>query len=115
MNDFYSRIIENILKIKRDRNLTQAVMAEYIDTSRSQMSKILRGEVLLSIEQMSKFATNCSMSEIDLITYPEKWIPLESGKSEPVEATLQIKLKKEKKDQVLKLVFGENNLEILNK
>ncbi len=34
---------------------------------------------------------------------------------EPIEATLQIKLKKDKKDQVLKLVFGENNLEILNK
>ncbi len=34
---------------------------------------------------------------------------------EPIEATLQIKLKREKKDQVLKLVFGENNLEILNK
>ncbi len=34
---------------------------------------------------------------------------------EPIEATLQIKLKRDKKDQVLKLVFGENNLEILNK
>ena len=34
---------------------------------------------------------------------------------EPVEAILQIKLKKDKKDQVLKLVFGDNNIEILNK
>ena len=34
---------------------------------------------------------------------------------EPVEAILQIKLKKDKKDQVLKLVFGENDIEILNK
>ncbi len=34
---------------------------------------------------------------------------------EPIEATLQIKLKRDKKDQVLKLVFGENNLEILNR
>ena len=34
---------------------------------------------------------------------------------EPVEAVLQIKLKKDKKDQVLKLVFGENNIEILNR
>lgn len=32
-----------------------------------------------------------------------------------LKATLTIELKKEKKDQVLKLVFGENNLEILNK
>lgn len=34
---------------------------------------------------------------------------------EPIKATLQIELKKDKKDQVLKLVFGDNNLEILNK
>lgn len=34
---------------------------------------------------------------------------------EPLEAILQIKLKKDKKDQVLKLVFGDNNIEILNK
>ena len=32
-----------------------------------------------------------------------------------VEAVLQIKLKKDKKDQVLRLVFGDNNIEILNK
>ena len=32
-----------------------------------------------------------------------------------LKATLTIELTKEKKDQVLKLVFGENNLEILNK
>ncbi len=34
---------------------------------------------------------------------------------EPVEAILQIRLRKEKKDQVLRLVFGDNNIEILNK
>jgi hypothetical protein len=32
-----------------------------------------------------------------------------------IEAILQIKLQADKKDQILKLVFGENNLEILNK
>lgn len=32
-----------------------------------------------------------------------------------VKATLTIELKKEKKEQVLKLVFGDNNLEILTK
>ncbi len=34
---------------------------------------------------------------------------------EPVKAVLQLELQEDKKDQVLKLVFGENNLEILNK
>ena len=55
------------------------------------------------------------MSEIDLITYPEKYVKSDKLTDEPVEAVLQIKLKKDKKDQVLKLVFGENNIEILNR
>ena len=46
--------------------------------------------------------------------YPQKYTS--DGKtSEDVEAILQIKLKKDRKEQVLKLVFGDNNLEILNK
>ena len=39
----------------------------------------------------------------------------EESESEPVEAILQIKLQKSKKDQVLKLIFGDNDIEILNK
>lgn len=115
MEDFYKRVISNILKIKNDKGLSQVEMAEMIGTSPSQMSKILRGEVILSIAQMSKFATGVSMSEIDLITYPDKYVPVMSPDAEPLEAILQIKLKKEKKDQVLKLVFGDNNFELLNK
>lgn len=35
--------------------------------------------------------------------------------SNDIKAVLTIELKKEKKEQVLRLVFGDNNLEILNK
>lgn len=114
-NSFYNGILENIRKIKKERGLTQVVLAEYAEVGPSQMSKILRGDVYLSIDQMSKIASGLSMREIDLITYPEVYVPRQSVESEPLEATLQIKLKKDKKDQVLKLVFGENNLEILNR
>ena len=52
---------------------------------------------------------------IDVITYPDRYVKVQGSEAEPVEAVLQIKLKKDKKDQVLKLVFGDNNIEILNK
>ena len=55
------------------------------------------------------------MSEIDILTYPEKYVKVQSAEAEPVEAVLQIKLKQDKKDQVLRLIFGDNNIEILNK
>ena len=50
-----------------------------------------------------------------VITYPDRYVKVQDSEAEPVEAVLQIKLKKDKKDQVLKLVFGDNNIEILNK
>lgn len=109
-----TRIIENLRKIMRDRGLTQTTLAEYACTSPSQFSKILNGSVQLSLDQISNLANSLSMSEIDLISYPDKYVKVGTG-PEPLEAILQIRLSKDKKDQVLKLVFGENNIEILNK
>lgn len=113
--EFSEKLLANIRKIQRDRNLTQSALADAIGVTPSQMSKMLRGNVSFSLEQVSCLAHYLSMDEIDLFTYPDKYVKLSSGDPEPVEAILQIKLKKDKKDQVLKLVFGENNIEILNK
>ena len=112
---FTEQIINNLRKLMNDRGLTQATMSEFADTSPSQFSKILNGSVQLSLLQLSNIARSLSMSEIDLITYPDMYVKSAKQQDEPVEAILQIKLKKDKKDQVLKLVFGENNIEIFNK
>lgn len=114
-NDFYTNLISNIVKIMRDRQLTQATVANYLKTSPSQFSKILKGDVKLSFTQLSNLATHLSMPEIDIITYPDKYYKHENAEPDQVEAILQIKLKKDKKDQVLRMVFGDNNVEILNK
>lgn len=112
---FSEKIISNIRKIMRDRSLSQATMAEYAGTSESQFSKILNGKVQLSLWQLENLASKLSIREIDLITYPQVYVEKSVGEEEPVEAILQIKLKKDKKDQVLKTVFGDSNIEILNK
>lgn len=109
-------IIKNLRKIMADRSLTQATMARYADTSASQFSKILNGTVQLSLEQLSNLATNLSMREIDIITYPEIYVSKEETKPDDnVEVVLQMKLTRDKKNQVLNLVFGDNDIEILNK
>lgn len=112
---FTEKILQNIRKIMNDKNLTQYAIAEYMGTSESQFSKILKGSVQLSLKQLENLASSLSMREIDIITYPARYVEDSAAENEPVEAVLQIKLKKDKKDQVLKLVFGENNIEILNK
>lgn len=109
------KIISNIIKILNARNLTQSTLAAPLDITEGNISKLLHGKTKLTYDMLSKIASYLSMSEIDIITWPEKYVKLSSPDAEPVEAVLQIKLKKDKKDQVLKLVFGENNIEILNK
>lgn len=105
-------VVENIRKIIMDKGITQVAASELVGTSASQMSKILNGEVQISIWQISNFATNLGMEIIDVFTYPNKYVKAEdrNDNKEPIEAVLQIKLRKDKKDQVLKLIFGEHNL-----
>ena len=113
--NFYDGVLLSLIKIMRDRNLTQAAMAEYMGVSPSHFGKVVRGEVKMSFVQMSNLASNLSMSEIDLMTYPDKYIRVGKPEDDPVKAVLQIELKKDTKDQVRKLLFGEHNIEILNK
>lgn len=108
-------LVGNLRKIMRDRNLTQAILAEYMGTNPSQVSRILKGGLNVTLTHISNLAQNLSLREIDIFTYPEQYTAPKKNGEEPVEAILQVKLNKAKKDQVLKLVFGDNNFEILNK
>ena len=69
----------------------------------------------MKVKELEIISNVLGISVIDLITYPKKYVEKNSSEEEPVEAILQIKLKRDKKEQVLKLVFGDNNIEILNK
>lgn len=112
---FYKSIVENVRKIMIDRNITQAAMAEYMGMGAPQFSKIINGTVKLSLDNISNLATGLNMREIDIITYPEIYVSnCESASDDGMEAVLQIRLKKNKRDQVLNLIFGDNNIKILN-
>lgn len=108
-------VIDNLRKIMIDRKLTQATIGAYGGISASQISKVFSGQVGISITQLENIATCLDMRIIDLFTYPEIYVPSKSAKEDEITASLTIQLKKEKKEQVLRLVFGDNNLEILNK
>lgn len=115
---FTEKIVENIRKILVNREMKQATAALYMEVSPSQFSRILQGKVSLSMDQLSKFASGAGMREIDVITWPDVYEvrkPSQKKEVDPVEAILQIRLQSDKKDQVLKLIFGENNIEILNR
>ncbi len=115
MQDLSLKIVENLRKIIALRKLKQAAVGEFADISESQFSRVLSGQVQLSINQLANIASGLEMSVIDIITYPDVYVPRDKKEDDDSEVLVQFKLKKEKKNQVLKLVFGENDIEILNK
>ena len=108
------RLIQNIIQIRKSKGLTKRSMAEAIGINEASYGRIENGKIALSYKQLTDIASALDMPVINIITYPDKYVKCETQEDEPVEAVLQIKLKKDKKDQVLKLVFGEDNVEILN-
>ncbi len=110
-----SKLIKNIAQIRNAQGLTKRSMAAALNINEASYGRIENGKIALSYSQLAQIASIFQMSVIDVIGYPDRYVKAEPTGEEPVEAVLQIKLKKDKKDQVLKLVFGENNIEILNK
>lgn len=107
------KIVENLRKIRNERNLTQAALAMFAGLDESQMSRIMKGELNLSIDRLEGIARGLRMSPVDIITYPEIYVR-KTSHEEDVEAVLMIKLKESKRKQVLKSVFGREDIEILN-
>ena len=111
------KINEQLKFIRETNGLSQKELTEKVNKSQSAYARIELGKTKIDFDTLADFASVFSLSVIDVITYPEKWGPLGGPqKDEAVtKVVLQIELKKEKKDQVMKLVFGDNNIEILNK
>lgn len=108
-------IARNIREIRLKKSINQQFLADALEVDVAVISNIEKGKRELRVNELEKIANALEVSVIDLIVYPKKYIEKTEGEEEPLEAILQIKLKKDKKEQVLKLVFGENNIEILNK
>jgi transcriptional regulator with XRE-family HTH domain len=110
------------IKIKelRDRaGYSQEEMAEKMGLSQSAYARFELSKTKIDLDRLESFAKQLNISLIDVITYPERYINIrdiskelkESGESDVI---VQIKVKGNKRDDVLKSLFGEN-LEILNK
>ncbi|MBR3624901.1 MAG: helix-turn-helix transcriptional regulator [Bacteroidaceae bacterium] len=108
-------VVDKIRKIINDRGITQETAAEMMGTSSSQLSRILSGNVKLSLWQLSNFATNIGMEIQDVFTYPDKYVKKANTNAEPLETIIQIKLQGEQREKILKQLFGDKNIELLNK
>lgn len=106
------QILQNILKIRTNKGFTQQNVAEHLGIEQGSYSLIEKGRRELSIERLLQIAIFLEVDVKDIITYPNTEY---NNSDDEVKAVLQIELKKDKKEQVMKLIFGDNNLEILNR
>jgi transcriptional regulator with XRE-family HTH domain len=108
-------IAKNIREIREKKHLNQRVISDALNSDSAVASNIENGKRELKVSELEKIANALGVDVLYLITYPEEYVKKIEPKREPVEAILQIKLQADKKDEVLKLVFGNDNIEILNK
>ena len=106
-----SDVVKNFRFIRESQGLSQEMVAEKMNKTQSSYARIERGATKIDLDTLFAFAKVMGMSVIDVISYPKKMV--EEGENMNIEAILQLRLTKAKKEEVLKIVFGENNLELL--
>lgn len=108
------KVVANIIQIRHKQGFTKRYVSQIIGMNEASYGRIENGEIALAYSHLARIARCFNMSVVDIITYPYEY-KMVASEEEPVEAILQIKLRRDTQDQVLKLVFGNNDLEILNK
>ena len=104
-------VVRNFRLIRENKGLSQETVAEKMHKTQSSYARVERGATKIDLETLFMFAKVMDMSVIDIIAYPKKMV--EEGEKMSIEAILQLRLTRTKKDEVLKIVFGDNNLELL--
>ncbi len=100
------------MKYVEKKGYSQEYVAQQIGMKQSGFSLIMSGGRELKYNTLLQIANALQENVIDIITYPEKFIPT-SGESDGIETILQIRLDTEKRDQIMELLFGEKGKELL--
>lgn len=109
-------ILANIIKIRNDKGFTQAAIAEGIDVDYSTYSKLESGITKLSIDRLEKIASCFKMEIIDIITYPQKYVPatpMEQQSTSRAKVVVQLELDEQQQKDVLDLILGEQKTAML--
>ncbi len=105
MND----ILRNIDAIRRNKGYSQEYLASQIGLKQAGLSLIMSGERELKYNTLLQIANALQESVINIIAYPDKYV-LSKESNISTETVLQIN---DKKEQVLKIVFGDEAAELL--
>jgi len=109
-------IIENILAIRKEKGITQEVIADALCVDTSVVSNIENGKRELKVNELEKIANALKVNVVYLITYPHIYEKKPTDKIENFpKVILQVELEDSVKADIITLAFGDRVLEIKNK
>jgi len=68
-------ILSKIEEIRKEKGIKQAVIAELLGVKQPAYSNFINRNSDISLKKLSQIGNILGMNEIDLITYPEKYLP----------------------------------------
>lgn len=68
-------ILSKIEEIRKEKGIKQAVMAELLGVKQPAYSNFINRNSDISLKKLSQISNILGMSEIDILTYPIKYIP----------------------------------------
>ena len=107
-------VVENIVKIRREKGISQEFIANSLGVDTAVVSNIENGKRELKVKELEVISKALGVDTLYLLTYPHVYVRKERDNYTPVETVLQLKLTGEKRDKILKLIFGDADLRILN-
>ena len=109
-------IYKNIREIRLQKGINQQALADALNLDVAVISNIEKGKRDLRVKELEIISNVLGLTVVDLLTYPQQYVNvIDIPRSDDSEVSIQIKLKKDKRDQVMRLIFGDNDIEILNK
>jgi transcriptional regulator with XRE-family HTH domain len=104
-----------IRELREQAGFSQEQMAEKMNLSQSAYARFELSKTKIDLEQLEEFAKQLNKSLIEVIAHPERYINIRDiGKelnAHNPEIIVQLKVHGSKREDILKLIFGDKDLE----
>jgi len=105
-------ILEKIKEIRTKKGISQDFIASKLKIEQASYGLIENGKRKLKYSTLEQIAIIFEMEVIDIITYPDVYVK-RSQSQHDINATLTIQLNEKKREEVLKIVLGDENYKVL--
>lgn len=107
------QILKNVRTIRELAEFSQETMAERLSMTQSQYARFETGKIKTDLTLLERFADDRNLSVVDIITYPQKYVPERKKEDDLIETIIQIKIAGENKTKILKEILGDSYYEII--